>query len=44
LLVLFADSPQAMPRAPMPRTVESKITFFILVTNSCLSQRFMLLY
>jgi hypothetical protein len=28
--VLFADSPQAMPSAPKPRTVESKITFFIL--------------
>jgi hypothetical protein len=29
--VLFAGaSPQAIPSAPKPRTVESKITFFIL--------------
>ena len=29
-LALLADSPQAMPRAPRPRTVESRITFFIV--------------
>jgi hypothetical protein len=29
LVVLFAASPQAMPSAPKPRTVESKITFFM---------------
>jgi hypothetical protein len=29
-LVFVALSPQAMPSAPKPRTVESKITFFIL--------------
>jgi hypothetical protein len=28
-LALFAASPQAMPRAPKPRTVEIKSTFFI---------------
>jgi hypothetical protein len=37
---LFAASPQAMPRALKPRTVESAITFFILINDSCLfSQR-----
>jgi hypothetical protein len=30
VLALFAASPQAMPRAPRPRTVESRITFFIV--------------
>jgi hypothetical protein len=30
LLALFAASPHAMPRAPKPRTVESRITFFIV--------------
>jgi hypothetical protein len=30
VLALLADSPQAMPRAPRPRTVESRITFFIV--------------
>jgi hypothetical protein len=29
-----AASPQAIPRAPSPRTVESTITFFILFNNS----------
>jgi hypothetical protein len=29
VVVLFAASPQAIPRAPKPRTVESAITFFI---------------
>ena len=41
LLALFeAASPHAIPRALKPRTVESKITFFILFTNSYLSQRY----
>ena len=32
LVVLFAGaSPQAMPRAPRPKTVESAITFFISI-------------
>jgi hypothetical protein len=41
LLALFAGaSPQAMPRALNPRTVESAITFLILFSDSYLSQRF----
>jgi hypothetical protein len=36
VLVLFAASPQAIPSAPKPRTVVSKITFFILSADSCL--------
>ncbi len=40
---LLAASPQAMPRALKPRTVESAITFLIL-SDSYLSQRFYLYY
>jgi hypothetical protein len=37
LVALFvAASPQAIPRALKPRTVESAITFFILINDSCL--------
>jgi hypothetical protein len=38
LVLVFAASPQAMPRAAKPRTVESAITFFICL-DSYLSQR-----
>jgi hypothetical protein len=35
VLALFvADSPQAIPSAPIARTAESAIAFFILFTNS----------
>jgi hypothetical protein len=39
-LVLVAASPQAMPRALMPRTAESAITFFICLQTPDLSQRY----
>jgi hypothetical protein len=42
-LALLAASPQAMPMALRPRTVESTITFFILFRLLNLSQRFFLL-
>jgi hypothetical protein len=45
VLALFAASPQAMPSAPRPRTVESKITFFILFCKLLsFSQRFIIVY
>ncbi len=37
-LMLVPESPQAMPSALSPRTVESTITFFILFKDSYLSQ------
>ncbi len=37
-LTLVPESPQAMPSALNPRTVESTITFFILFKDSYLSQ------
>ena len=36
--LVFEESPQAMPSALNPRTVESTITFFILFKDSYLSQ------
>ncbi len=39
MFTLVAVSPQAMPRALKPRTVESTITFFILFRTPNLSQR-----
>ena len=36
--------PHAMPRALYPRTVESTITFVILIKNSYLSQRIIFLF
>ena len=36
--LVFAESPQAIPSALNPRTVESTITFFILFKDSYLSQ------
>jgi hypothetical protein len=43
LVVLFdAASPQAIPKALSPRTVESTITLFILFTDSYLSQRLLI--
>jgi hypothetical protein len=38
-LLAGAASPQAIPRALRPRTVESTITFFILELVSCLLQK-----
>jgi hypothetical protein len=43
-LALLALSPQAMPRAPKARTVESKITFFICLQTPNFSQRFICYY
>jgi hypothetical protein len=40
LLALFeAASPQAIPKAPSPRTAESAIAFFICLQTPILSQR-----
>ena len=39
LALLAGVSPQAIPNAPMTRTAESAITFFICFTNSYRSQR-----
>ncbi len=43
-LTLVPESPQAMPRALNPRTVESTITFVILITDSYLSQSINILF
>lgn len=43
-LTLVPESPQAMLRALNPRTVESTITFVILITDSYLSQSINILF